>query len=293
MRERDVIVPAERRSLVSTWSYPDRQCRAGVVALHPSNDPSRNQYLFRALAEQLAAIDIALLRYDRRTIATGRDVPYSAQLADAQRALIWARQQLGDIPVGLWAFSQGAWVAMMAAALDPAIAFLVVVGASAVSPAVQMRYGTDEQLRQAGYDAHARAELVELRQVYEQFQRGELARDAAQSVVDAAASRAWFELSWVPRVLPTVPDWVDMDFDPGDDIGKIQCPVLASYGDDEWIPVEQCLNVWRDRIPDRRQLTIERLSGTTHHPTVHGGRTVESISPQYRRRLASWLLDRI
>jgi pimeloyl-ACP methyl ester carboxylesterase len=291
--ETEVKLPVADRSLTATWAYPEERCVGAVVALHPSSDPSRNQFLFRALAEQLAPIGVAVLRYDRRRDPAGRDVPYHVQLDDAQRAIDWCRARLEDVPVGVWGFSQGAWVAMMAAAADPAIAFLALVGGSTVSPARQMRYGTDEQLRRAGYDAAARAELARLRDTYEQFQRGELERDEAQRRVDEVGSRPWFGSSWVPRTLPPEPNWVDMDFDPSQDIAKIGCPVLVFYGADEWIPVEACLSVWHEQIGDPGLLTIERLPGTGHHPTLDGGRTIESISPRYRDTLTTWIGDRV
>jgi predicted alpha/beta-hydrolase family hydrolase len=54
------------------------------------------------------------------------------------------------------------------------------------------RYGTREQVRRAGF---ATAELDVLRETYEQHLRGELDRGAAQSVVDDAATRPWFDLA--------------------------------------------------------------------------------------------------
>lgn len=95
----------------------------------------------------------------------------------------------------------------MTAAARADIAFLVPVGCSTVSPARQMRYGTTGQLRRAGFGPACIAELGELRTAYEEYQRGLLSRQQAQQVVDAFADRPWFELSWVPRILPATPDW--------------------------------------------------------------------------------------
>lgn len=101
--------------------------------------------------------------YDRRAFAGGRDVPYQLQVDDLERALGVLASEVGPVPTGLWGFSQGAWVSLLAAAADRTLSFLILVGCSAVSPARQMRYGTAEQLRRAGFGPDAVAELNELR----------------------------------------------------------------------------------------------------------------------------------
>ena len=92
-----------------------------------------------------------MLRYDRRPKVDGADVPLRAQAADARAAAdaLWAR--VPGVPVIGWGFSQGAWAAALTAAEYPdAVAALVVVSCSGVSPAEQLRrhgYG-DADLRE-------------------------------------------------------------------------------------------------------------------------------------------------
>jgi uncharacterized protein len=277
--------------LAASLARPEGRCRAAVAALHPADDPSRRQFLFEHLATVLPRHGVAVLRYDRRAALPGRDVPYELQAEDLARGLEALAEVAGPVPTGLWGFSQGAWVALLTAARRADIAFLVLVGCSAVSPARQMRYGTAEQLRRAGYGPECLAELAGLRRAYESFQRGRLARQQAQQVVDSCAGRAWFGLSWVPRTLPDAPDWDDMDFDPAACISRIRCPVLAFYGTDEWIPVPESIGVWRAAYPDPARLAIHELPGTAHHPTYGGRRELAAISPEYTARLTRWLGD--
>jgi uncharacterized protein len=232
---------------------------------------------------------IAVLRYDRRPWAAGRDVPYAVQADDLACGLEALAAEVGRVPTGLWGFSQGAWVAVMTAAARADVAFLVLVGCSAVSPARQMRYGTGEQLRHAGFGPECVAELGELRDAYENYHRGQLSRQQAQQVVDRFAGRPWFELSWVPRILPEAPGWEDIDFDPAPDISAIRCPVLLFYGVDEWVPVQDSTSIWQDKVTDPAQLTICELDGTSHYPTLSAGHDLAAISPEYTARLTSWL----
>ena len=289
MIHRQLSVGSGQAELPAVLTLPARPARAGLVPLHPSDDRSRSQFLFEHLARLLPARGVAVLRYDRRPMDDGRDVPYQVQVDDLRCALDVLAGEIGPVPVGLWGFSQGAWIALLAAAGDPALAFLMLVGCSAVSPARQMRYGTAEQLRRGGFGADDVAELEQLRTAYERQQRGELSRAEAQAVVDRYRGRAWFPLSWVPPVLPDGRDWDDMDFDPAVPISALTCPVLTFYGDDEWIPVHESIDVWRSRFPDPARLTIRELPGTTHYPTLNSGRDVQSVSPDYTAALTAWL----
>ncbi len=289
----DVEIPADGRALSATVSCPDGVSKGGLILLHPSNDGSRRQFLFEDLATRLPMLGITVLRYDRRPKIEDADVPHEHQVADVEHALRWYREHLGPEPVGLWGFSQGAWVAILAAAADPSIAFVVVVGGSAVSPAIQMRYGAAEQLRRAGYGSAALGELAALRLAWEGWQRGVVSREAAQNTINQFAGRPWFTLSWVPPVVPEHPSWADMDFDPAETISALRCPVLAFYGHDEWIPVADSVKVWESRITDPGQLTIHYLDGAGHHPTLHDGRAIDAISPAYTETMDRWILDRV
>lgn len=289
MAEASMVIRCQDAQLAASLAYPEGPCRAAVVLLHPADDPSRRQFLFEHLAMVLPGHGIAVLRYDRRPSAPGQDVPYGLQAADLAHGLDVLAEHAGPVPTGLWGFSQGAWVALLAAAARPDIAFLVLVGCSAVSPGRQMRYGTAEQLRRAGFGPGAVAGLGELWLAWEGYQRGQLDREQAQRVVDMYTGRAWFSLSWVPRILPGAPDWDDMDFDPGESISQLHCPVLAFYGDDEWVPVRESIGIWQARYGDPARLAIHELAGTTHHPTYGGRRDLAAISPEYTATLTSWL----
>lgn len=287
--DKAMVVRCQGAQLAALLTRPKGGCRAAVALLHPADDPSRRQFLFEHLAMVLPAHEIAVFRYERRTWRPGRDVPYELQAEDLGYGLQALAAEVGPVPTGLWGFSQGAWVAVLSAATRADIAFLVLVGCSAVSPARQMRYGTAEQLRRAGFGPECAAELGELRGAYESYQRRRVTREQAQEVVDSFAGRPWFELSWVPRVLPEAPDWDDMDLDPAPHISRIRCPVLVFYGADEWVPVQESIRIWRATFADTTRLTVHELAGTGHHPTLSGRRELAGISPEYSAKLTSWL----
>jgi uncharacterized protein len=208
-------------------------------------------------------------------------------------ALDELRAELGDVPLGLWAWSQGAWAGALAASRSSGIAFLVLLAACGVSPAVQMRYGTAEQLRRHGFgEDPALSELAELRAAFEEALRDHSRVGAAQALVDRNADRPWFELAYVPRTLDPNDEWPDMDFDPAPTLAEVRCPVLLFYGEeDEWTPIEPSIAVWQDA--GNADLTVVRLPGTDHAPTLGGRHDRDAISPEYTRVLTEWLEKRL
>jgi pimeloyl-ACP methyl ester carboxylesterase len=261
-----------------------------IVGLHPANDGSRDHFLFRHLAQTLAPLGIAVLRFDRR----GHNIPLEIQAADALAAVraLRGRTEIDPRRVGLWGFSQGAWVAPLAAARSRDVAFLVLVASTGVSPAQQMRYGTAFHLRRAGYGDAAVDRLLELRRAVEAYHRGGRTRDDAQRKIDESASEPWFPLAHVPRVLGARPAWPDIDFDPEAVFARVKVPVLLFYGEvDEWQPIDASIAAWRRAARSARNedVTVVQLQGTGHHPTLREGGELSSITPAYTERLTAWL----
>ncbi|HEX5543368.1 MAG TPA: alpha/beta hydrolase [Micromonospora sp.] len=286
-----LVIETEDGLLPAVLDLPAGRARGAVVALHGAEAGQRDFFLYEHLAQLLIPAGIAVLRYDRRPGNDGHDVPLTVQAADAHAALQVLRRQLGDIPVGLWGYSQGAWAATAAASDD--VAFLVLVSACGISPARQMRFGTAEQLRRHGFGPADIAELACLRNAVEEHQRGNLSRSEAQAVVDRAASQPWFPLSYVRRQLPERPGgWVDMDFDSAVSIAGLSCPVLLFYGEtDEWMPINESIAVWRRTrtANGRPEPTICRLPGYGHELTIGDDSNLAAVSPLYSKTLLTWL----
>lgn len=264
-----------------TLALPEGPAVGGVVGLHPSGDPSRDQPLFRHLATTLPTHGIAVLLHDRRPSTAG-DVPLDVQARDALAVAEHLRDTVGDVPIGLWGWSQGAWAAALAASMDDRTAFLIVVASVGVTPAEQMRHGTAEHLRRAGFGQQDTAELLDARALYEAGLRGDADAGDVQSRLDAIATRAWWDLAWLPRRFPGVGCWTDRDFDPRPIFAATSCPVLAVWGDDDpWVPVEASHAAWQWAAGDR--LTVVRLPGTDHEPDPRDDRYEQAVLAHVRR----------
>jgi uncharacterized protein len=255
-----------------------------IVGLHPADDGSRDHYLFRHLESILPPAGIAVVRFDRR----GDDVPLLDQARDVEAVVetLVARPDIDRHRIGLWGFSQGAWVAPLVATRSDRVAFLVLVASTGVSPAAQMRYGTAKRARAFGHTEPQVQALLTLRSAFEEYVRGRRPRAEVQALVDAARDEPWFPRAWVRAELPSGPGfWPDLDFEPAPVFARVKVPVLLFYGeDDEWQPIEASIAAWKG--PGR---TINRLRGTAHAPTLRGERDLASVSPDYTDSLVAWL----
>ena len=282
--DRELRVAGDLAAVLTVPAEP----RLGLVPLHPASGPSRDTPLIRHLADALPPIGVAVLRYDRRP---GEDIPFPVQVADAAAAVAELRRAIDPaLPIVLWGFSQGAWVALLAAN-ELAVAGVVVVGASGVSPALQMRYTSARQLREAGFDAADVEDMLDVRTTCEEVLRGGGDLAAAQRALDAAAERPWWPQAWLPPTIsrPTASEGLDMDFDPAPLVQALACPLLAVVGDDDrWVPHAESLAVLRTAT----DVEVLHVAGGDHAPTVDGDGE-GTLLPGYEAGLIDWIERRV
>ncbi len=258
-----------------------------IICLHPANDPTRDHFLFLHLEALLPPLGVAVARFDRR----GNDVPFDDQARDVEAVLVAlaARTDIDPTRLGLWGFSQGAWVAPLVASRSDKVAFLILVAATGVSPVEQMRYGTATQARAAGHTEDEVDALLSLRSAFEDFARGARPRAEVQVLIDRAKGEPWFDLAHVRSELPPGPGfWPDMDFDPAPVIAAIGVPTILFYGeDDEWQPTDASVAAWERA--GTADLMIARIPKTGHAPTAPGGTDAASVLPRYTDTLGAWV----
>ncbi|MFC8193425.1 alpha/beta hydrolase family protein [Cellulomonas sp. NPDC057328] len=203
-------------------------------------------------------------------------------------------------PVGLYGVSQGAWVAMLAAAAAPdEVGFVVCHSGPGTTPAQQERYRVATALRAAGHDAATVADglawldrrtALLLDGVPVEEVRAEQARHAdapwAGPVLDGYDDPA--VLGFVARVL---------DVDPADVLPRLRCPVLVLLGGaDPVVPVPESVRVFAEHLtPDPRH-GLAVLPGADHGLFVSrpapGVPRRDQLAPAYLPTLTAFLADR-
>jgi uncharacterized protein len=140
----EVSIPVDGE-LVDAFVYspPAPGPHPAVVFLHGAGTKDRTG--FEEQADFLARAGVVALVMDKRTADYSpwhRD--FEAMAADplAGAELLRDRPDVDPDLVGLFGESEGAWVAPIAAAQDPRIAFSILVSAPIVSPAEQATYAT-------------------------------------------------------------------------------------------------------------------------------------------------------
>ena len=203
------------------------------------------------------------------------------------------RPEIDPRRIGLWGFSQGAWVAPLAASRSSKIAFLVLLASTGVRPSEQMLYGTAKHARMAGFGDDAATRIADVRRVVDEHRRGNATRASAQGAIDTIRDEPFFEHAWLPANLEGVDvAWPDMDFDPEPIFAGVRVPTLLFYGeDDEWSPIDASIAAWQRAAQRARNhdVTVVRLAGTAHAPTLGGAETIDAIAPEYERALLEWL----
>lgn len=121
----------------------------GVVFVHGAGTGKFEQ-AFRAQAEALASRGIVAMVPDKRLDTyTARHRDYVAMAADYARSVEVLRDWPSVDPerVGVYAESEGGWIAPVMAAQDPDLAFVVLVSAPVVPPRQQAAFAVDSYLR--------------------------------------------------------------------------------------------------------------------------------------------------
>ncbi|SIM51141.1 hypothetical protein SAMN04489832_0339 [Micromonospora cremea] len=127
------------------------QRRPAMVMIEGAGNRGRRE--LRLAAEALAQRGIVTLIYDKRTEGYNllhRDYSVLAEDALAGLRLLRSRADVDPARLGMWALSEGAFVAPLAASRSTDVKFLITAGAVGITPAAQTAWGYDEQLRHAG-----------------------------------------------------------------------------------------------------------------------------------------------
>ena len=130
---------------------PSGKRRPALVMLEGAGNRGRQE--LQPVAEVFARHGVITLIYDKRKVGYSllrRDYGLLAADAVAAVALLATRRDVDPSRLGLWAQSEGAYVAPLACRRSSAIKFLITVGAVGVTPAVQTAWGYDQFLRHAG-----------------------------------------------------------------------------------------------------------------------------------------------
>ncbi|MEV5599810.1 prolyl oligopeptidase family serine peptidase [Streptomyces sp. NPDC052496] len=246
--------------------------RPGIVLVGGSGPGPREEY--RQEAEAFARAGITTLVHDKRTVGYSRlhrDFGLLADDAVAGARLLQSRSGVNPRQVGLWGFSEGGWVAPLAASRSTDIAFVVTIGGSGYDPLRTQTWNLATHLRHQG--------------VGESFRRT-VAGPAARFV----ASTGQFPAAGYDP-LPVLE-------------GLHRTPVLALWGDhDAQVPPRESAQIFRTALAraGNRHAVIGFVADGAHngHRTSDGfdriggplfhGKKLGELAPRYAQTMTSWV----
>jgi pimeloyl-ACP methyl ester carboxylesterase len=282
----------ERRdaTLAATYSPAGE---TAIVALHAAGEGTREGLLYEHLHEVLPPAGIGVVTFDRRGEGESTGDATRGRFREQAEDALAVADAIDVERIGLWGYSQGGWVAPLAATMSDRVAFLVLVASVGVTPREQMMYANAEQLRLAGYDEDVVERALDLRRRFEDWVRG-IGREREEELrsdLRAALDEDWFGFLFIPPALLDEEGcavWIaELDFDPRPVFAQVRVPTLAFYGEaDSWAPTPPSVEAWRDARGDEVDIVV--IPEAEHELTLPDG----TLAPEYERTLVEWVRSR-
>ncbi|MFE7713263.1 alpha/beta hydrolase family protein [Streptomyces sp. NPDC057486] len=234
--------------------------RPGIVLVHGAGPETRAKY--RAEAQAMARAGFVVLSYDKRTAGYSLTQRSYTQLADDALAGVRALGGRADVDpdrIGLWGFSEGGWVAPLAASRSTQVSYVVLVGASGVPPARQQAWYLGNKLRHEGVS-------------------GSLLK-----TVPVTGTRLLRDAGLFPEA----------DYDPLPVLRRLRQPVLAMWGNDQQSPPAESARAIEKALHDggNTDVTLRFFPHADHklHTSPDGFRRGEELVPGYVDTMTFWV----
>ena len=292
-------------ALTGTLTVPtSKGPHPGILLLHGSGPEDR--HFLGPWVHFFARQGLAVLSYDKRgTGSSGGDwkragLEELGADAEAAFASLLAAPEVDRRRVGLFGISQGGWLAPLLAARHPETAFIVLHAGPSVTPGRQGELFLEHELR--GYELPQ--EQIDAALAYQRLD-DEFTRSGKgwHALQEAHRKAVEAQAPWLVGDLKPADDWFRVmygkmiDFDPLPFWRRVECPVLAFYGDlDHNVPPRHNISTLESALARARlrptivvlhkanHLFLRAESGlTSEYPRLRG------FVPGYFDRLAHWL----
>lgn len=278
-----------------------------IVVLHSASHGHHDSELYNHLETHMNAIGVGVFTYDRRGSGESTGDFNTASLEtlsqDALNAieLLKTRSDVEINKIGLFGISQGGWLGPLAYSISSQdISFMILLSSSGVSPARQMEYSAVTTLTMNNYSYEIIEKAKHLRNITNEYYRGNRDRQKTQDEIDKYREEDWFSDVYLPwrGNLPedvSVTKWIhEMDFNPREYFKKVKIPIALFYGaTDRWVPIEESIEIWKDVFEKNgnSNFEIHRINNAGHMMILDEDNNPEQeiISDQYTNELKKWV----
>ena len=306
VQTREVAFDHAGGRLAGTVHLPDgAKNHPGMVIVHGSGAVDRTgaDGSLAPVIDWFVRSGVAVLAYDKPGVGGSTGDWTTQTFADRAAESIAAVRLLGAQPevradaVGLWAISQGGWVAPLSAATTGAgVAFAIVVSGSSITPCEQVTWLLGNDMRAEGFEAEAVA--VALSVLKERTREMDAGVDAG-SILDAERVRHG-DQPWY-RFFESTPAEVDFmrtiwHFDVRPVLERMHCPVFAVWGGrDPHMPVQECASSFAAAMArsGNESFRVEIFPGASHRLRIDDGMPGARFAPGYLAGMTDWLFHQI
>jgi len=302
-RSQEAILAGKLTLPAAAGHYP------AVVLIHGSNDQDRDS--LDPWVGFFVSRGLAVLSYDKRGVreSTG-DWKHAdfRDLADDTLAgvqLLRARKDIDPRRVGLFAISQGGWIAPLVASRNRDIAFIILHAGPAIRVADNNLRFIEAELRGYGFPDQEIARAMAYHRMNDEVTRDPSRWGELKALYDAAMAR---NVEWLLEEPQPIDSWFRrfyrgvMDFDPGPVWAEVGCPVLAFFGElDHNVPPEANRHaleaVLRRRSADDSTVIVLPKANHLFLRAERGTRDeygeLDSFVAGYFDVMATWLAERL
>ena len=250
---------------------------------------------------------VNVISYDQRGVGESRGnwfLTGPVQKADDVAAIYVAfksDRHVDSHRVGLWAFSNGGWVAPLVTLRRP-IAFMILKSAATESVLSNLHYEVVQEMRRHHASTDETAQALRMWRAVELALFGKSLWTDARHALTRAQRQPWYKYSLMPKLnLPPTPAVADglrhyLGYDPSAILTRVRTPTLALYGalDRKVDSADSALHMRKDLTGHAaNDATIEIFPNAGHtlviSKTGYDAEPPERYVPQYPRIMLAWL----
>jgi uncharacterized protein len=304
--ETETVVPTSVGDLGAVLRVPADTAAPlpGVVLVDGSGDGDR--FDWGGWPEWLTESGSIVLRHEKPGCGGSPGHWTDQTLEDRARETLAAAQVLrahpatSGQPISLYGISQGGWVALLAAVLEPeGVDFVICHSGPGTAPAQQERERIEAWVRADGHDEASVAEaMVWVDARAEMIRRGDPVETILTEQVRYVEEPWYATVSFPYDTVESLRFLAGMlHFDPTTVMPAVQCPVLALFGGaDTTVPVQPSVRAFAEHLPPRPEHGFAVFPGANHGLFVADPDPAiprrEQLAPAYLSTIRAFLADR-